>query len=208
MVDDSRPPARPRPYHHGDLREALLAASFELLAADGPEAFSVAGVARAVGVSTAAPYRHFNSRDDLLAAVATRAAALMRADLESALVAAGPDPGARFAAATAVYVRFTVTRGAGVQVVFAPDLPDPSGTLRQASQALVELMLGVAEDACRAPGGVATGLLGAQLALAHGFATLFRQRYYAGNGGGLDGVVERAARAGSMLLSGVVSPPH
>lgn len=58
-------------YHHGDLRTALLSASRELLARDGLEKLSLRAVARAAGVSSAAPYRHFKDKHQLLAAVAT-----------------------------------------------------------------------------------------------------------------------------------------
>ncbi len=57
-----------RPYHHGDLRAALLDAALELL--DDPEAFSLRAVARRAGVSPNAPYRHYEDKEALLAAVA------------------------------------------------------------------------------------------------------------------------------------------
>ena len=60
----------PRSYHHGDLRSALVAAAAALLERDGAEALSFRAVARAAGVSQAAPYNHFSGRDDLLATVA------------------------------------------------------------------------------------------------------------------------------------------
>jgi AcrR family transcriptional regulator len=60
----------PRGYHHGDLRSALVAAAAALLEQDGAEALSFRAVARAAGVSQAAPYNHFSGRDDLLATVA------------------------------------------------------------------------------------------------------------------------------------------
>lgn len=192
--------AAERPYHHGDLRAALLSASLELLAAHGLDGFSVAAAARAVGVSTAAPYRHFASREELLAAVATQAAKLVRAELQAQLVAAGADPSRRFTAATALYARLTVTRGAGVQVIFAPGLPDPDGCLKEAAGELMALMLGVAQDACGPE--TAGELLSAQLALAHGYATLYRQRYYASQEGALDALLARAARGGALLLAG------
>jgi AcrR family transcriptional regulator len=59
-----------RGYHHGDLRSALVAAAAELLERDGAEALSFRAVARAAGVSQAAPYNHFSGREDLLATVA------------------------------------------------------------------------------------------------------------------------------------------
>lgn len=59
-----------RGYHHGNLRAALIAATRELLAARGPQGFTLADAARRAGVSAAAPYRHFADRDALLLAVA------------------------------------------------------------------------------------------------------------------------------------------
>src|SRR5579863_6539240 len=60
-------------YHHGDLRTALIDAAVSLIAERGVRGFSLAEASRRVGVSSAAPYRHFADRDDLLAAVAVRA---------------------------------------------------------------------------------------------------------------------------------------
>ncbi|MGW4569396.1 TetR/AcrR family transcriptional regulator, partial [Streptomyces sp. NPDC004561] len=51
-----------RPYHHGDLRAALVQEAMALLAADGLAGFSVAKLARRLGVSSASPYRHFPDR--------------------------------------------------------------------------------------------------------------------------------------------------
>lgn len=61
---------RAKPYHHGNLREALLQAAIRLIAEVGPTAFTLREVARRAGVSHNAPYRHFHDRDDLMAAVA------------------------------------------------------------------------------------------------------------------------------------------
>lgn len=58
-----------RRYHHGDLRAALIEATIALLAERRAEDVSVADAARAAGVSTAAPYRHFRDKEDLLAQV-------------------------------------------------------------------------------------------------------------------------------------------
>ena len=59
-----------RGYHHGDLRAALLREATALLERYGPEGISFRAVTRAVGVSPNAPYNHFASRHDLLAAIA------------------------------------------------------------------------------------------------------------------------------------------
>jgi AcrR family transcriptional regulator len=80
MTDLGEPPRRDaaaangrgerRGYHHGHLREALIAATKDLLAQKGPQGFTLADAARVAGVSPAAPYRHFADREALLRAVA------------------------------------------------------------------------------------------------------------------------------------------
>ncbi|THD64379.1 TetR/AcrR family transcriptional regulator [Phenylobacterium sp.] len=62
--------AEARPYHHGDLRRALIDAASRLLEAEGPSALSLRAVAREAGVSPAAPYHHFKDKGELLEAVA------------------------------------------------------------------------------------------------------------------------------------------
>lgn len=61
---------RSTPYHHGNLRKALLDAGVALIGEVGPRGFTLREVARRAGVSHNAPYRHFPSKDDLLLAVA------------------------------------------------------------------------------------------------------------------------------------------
>jgi AcrR family transcriptional regulator len=62
--------AEARPYHHGDLRRALVDAARRILEAEGPSALSLRAVAREAGVSPAAPYHHFKDKAELLDAVA------------------------------------------------------------------------------------------------------------------------------------------
>src|SRR6185369_3293046 len=71
-------------YHHGDLRNALLAAGRALLAEGGTPALSLREAARRAGVSHAAPYRHFASREALLAAIAEGGFVALAAELERA----------------------------------------------------------------------------------------------------------------------------
>jgi AcrR family transcriptional regulator len=60
-------------YHHGDLREALVRAALREAERGGPESISLKALARQLGVSQPAPYRHFADRDALLAAVTAEA---------------------------------------------------------------------------------------------------------------------------------------
>src|ERR1700759_4947056 len=73
-----------RPYHHGDLREALISAAMSAVETGGPEALSLRDLAQSLGVSSAAPYRHFPDRKALLDEVAARGFA----DLDAAYRAA------------------------------------------------------------------------------------------------------------------------
>ncbi|MFO7551396.1 MAG: helix-turn-helix domain-containing protein, partial [Haliea sp.] len=58
-------------YHHGNLRAELLDTAVEELETQGVEALSLRALARGIGVSQTAPYRHFSDKGDLLAAMAT-----------------------------------------------------------------------------------------------------------------------------------------
>ena len=100
----------PRPgkgdrYHHGDLRAALIDTAIELIGERGVRDFSLAEASRRLGVAVSAPYAHFASRDDLLAAVAVRAFQLFHAALVPEMQKF-PDPAERLAAMTRGYVRF------------------------------------------------------------------------------------------------------
>lgn len=61
------------PYHHGNLRDALVEAAVDVVREGGPEALSLRELARRVGVSHAAAYRHFADREALIDVVADRA---------------------------------------------------------------------------------------------------------------------------------------
>ncbi len=61
--------AEHKPYHHGDLRRALLEAAMVIIERDGPGALTLRAVAREAGVSPAAPYHHFKDKGELLYAV-------------------------------------------------------------------------------------------------------------------------------------------
>ena len=58
-------------YHHGNLREALLDTAIERLREGGADNLSLRALARGIGVSQTAPYRHFEDKSELLAAMAT-----------------------------------------------------------------------------------------------------------------------------------------
>jgi len=95
-------------YHHGDLREALIQASYELVRRDGAENFALAEACRLAGVSTAAPYKHFKDRDEVLGLVVARGFDEMSSQSMAAVEAAGVGTLAGLAAMGRAYVRFAV----------------------------------------------------------------------------------------------------
>ncbi|MBO6754851.1 MAG: TetR/AcrR family transcriptional regulator [Roseibium sp.] len=70
-------------YHHGDLKGELIAAARSLIEMHGPDGFSMSDACRLAGVSTAAPYRHFSSKQDLLAAIAADGLKRLGEDMET-----------------------------------------------------------------------------------------------------------------------------
>src|ERR1700730_9715948 len=92
-----RRPSPPKPYHHGDLKRAFIDAALALVEEGGIEAVTVREAARGAGVSPGAPFRHFESRDALLTAVAEEAQRHFRGEIEAAQAEApAGDPLARF----------------------------------------------------------------------------------------------------------------
>jgi AcrR family transcriptional regulator len=77
--------ARRRNYHHGSLRRALIDAASSILQNEGVDALSLRAAARRAGVSQAAPYHHFENRDDLLAAVAAEGFNSLQEVMKSAM---------------------------------------------------------------------------------------------------------------------------
>jgi len=112
------------PYHHGNLREALLERAAEVVAEHGVEALSLRGLARDLGVSHAAPSRHFADRRALISELAKegfrRSVEAMREGAE----AAGPDPVARYRAIGRAYVRFACEKTALFRAIQHPEVRD------------------------------------------------------------------------------------
>jgi AcrR family transcriptional regulator len=98
------------PYHHGDLRNALVEVGLALIEKVGAEAFSLREVAREVGVSANAAYRHFEDKGALLMAIAVRGFERLSSRMQDAMLTARPKGAARsravarFNAAARAYV--------------------------------------------------------------------------------------------------------
>ncbi|RZU29569.1 TetR family transcriptional regulator [Streptomyces sp. BK022] len=124
-----------RPYHHGDLRAALLQSAEHTLREKGAAALSLRELARATGVSHAAPGRHFKDKQALLDALAL--AGYERLD-QALTTAAAATPGAdfeqRLTALARAYLGFAVDNPELLELMFArKHEPDSSGRLAAAA---------------------------------------------------------------------------
>ena len=108
-----------RPYHHGNLREALLEQAELTVRERGVQDLSLRELARDIGVSHGAPRRHFADRQALLDALAEAGFERLGAELRAALDAAGDDFRARLHAAATAYVHFAVQDAALLELMFA-----------------------------------------------------------------------------------------
>lgn len=115
--------ATPQPYHHGDLRRALIDTALELVTEEQDWAFSLREVARRAGVSHQAPYNHFPEKQDLLAAVAIVGFERLRDGMLRAM--AGIDaPEALIAVIGRTYVRLGLENPALYRLMFGPAIAD------------------------------------------------------------------------------------
>ncbi len=174
----SRDGGKRRGYHHGNLREALVAAALELIAEKGPAGFTFAEAARAAGVSAAAPYRHFRDRDALMADVARRGFERFGAELARAWDDGRPEPQRALHNMGRAYLAFARDQPAYYTAMFESQLPPDLdreqaqaaerafAVLRQAAEALAAEL---PKDK-RPPAGMMSLHI---WSLAHGIASLF-----------------------------------
>jgi AcrR family transcriptional regulator len=121
------PRPRKRAYHHGDLRRALLDHALALAAERGPDALTVREAARRAGVTEAAPYRHFRSKEALVAALAVEGFGVLLERTRVALARAPQRSLARLTALGVAYLRFAAEHPAHFRVMFGRDLARSHG---------------------------------------------------------------------------------
>jgi AcrR family transcriptional regulator len=126
-------------YHHGNLPAALVEAAIEVVAEVGVEALTLREVAHRVGVTHAAPYRHFKGKGVLLAAVAEEGFARLAAAIEAARQSQSP-----LSAAGAAYIRFACEHAALYRLMFAAE--ERTAGLRTASNALLSEIAAATRD--------------------------------------------------------------
>jgi AcrR family transcriptional regulator len=120
-----------RPYHHGALRPALLEAAEQALERDGPERLSLRAIARAAGVSHAAPAHHFGDLRGLLTALAAAGFQRFTQSLQEAATA----PEKPLQALGRAYVRFARTHPGLFLLMFRSTMLDGDNEGLQAAKA-------------------------------------------------------------------------
>ena len=165
-------------YHHGNLREALVATALRLIGERGPAGFAFAEVARAAGVSPAAPYRHFRDRDALVAEVARQGFERLADALGKAWDDGRPDPVRAIESCGRAYLEFGRREPAAYAAMFEATFPDADGAvLKAASDRAFGVLRSAADLACgkhRAPGRPPSLMVALHIwSMAHGVTSLF-----------------------------------
>ncbi len=157
-----------RPYRHGNLPNALRAAARTILDESGPEIVGLRETARRVGVSATAAYRHFSSKEDLLASVAAEGFRELTTAMEAA---DGPDPLIGLGLA---YVEFALKKKGLFRLMFGPILVERAKypALNEAANAAFACVQRVAGSAEGEEGEGATTSM-ATWGLVHGLSALF-----------------------------------
>lgn len=119
MADAERPADDERPYHHGDLREALLSAAEAELREKGVEGFTLRGCAKRAGVSHAAPAHHFRDANGLLTALAERGFRRFVETQRRRQAVASPEPREQYVASGLGYIDFALTEPALFRLMFS-----------------------------------------------------------------------------------------
>jgi AcrR family transcriptional regulator len=174
----SAAPVQPAaPYHHGDLRRALIDTALSMVTEEGAWNFTLREVARRTGVSHMAPYNHFEDKSALLAEVAALGFESLRTTMDAAARAQTRSTRKALAGTSVAYVRFGVEHPAHYRLMFGAELADKTRypNLLAASDATFAVLTGVLERG-QAAGQVRRELVRDQAvaawSLVHGLTTL------------------------------------
>lgn len=192
---------RPGPYHHGDLRRALVDAALQLVVDSGAKGLTLREAARQVGVSHAAVYRHFADKTELLRAVALEGVIGMRDAMQAAITGVD-DPVEAFRAFGVAYVMYAVEHPGHFRVMYGAEVDCDTGPLAEAKEEKMGMLIAGVE-ACQRAGVFTPGppepFAVVAWSLVHGLATLL-----------VDGVLQRTdlrandARAVAEQATGTV----
>jgi len=191
-----------QPYHHGDLKAALMTAALQLIDRHGVKGFSLKDAAASAGVSTAAPYRHFADKEALLDAIRGEGFGLFNASLVAAYAGA-ESARDKIVELGVAYVRFALEHPAHFQLMFSmkggegpPEEPGDASGFMLLVQAVAALHPGASSQ-------TRDDLVLVCWSLVHGFAMLQREGVFDATVGSGD-AEERLRRALSLLIERTV----
>lgn len=199
-----------RQYHHGNLRNALIEVAIPLLEAHGPATLSLREVAKAAGVSHAAPYRHFRDKTELLEEIAASGYdTLTRACLNAQRRYAG-DPAKQLVEAGIGYLMFVVEQPRVAHLMFGGmiALDACSESLRQASELAFQSLVGIVRAGVQAgvfKASPAEELTIAAWSMVHGLATLITSGMLGGIAGNRREVRRLGRQLAETLLHGMLA---
>jgi AcrR family transcriptional regulator len=191
-------PQRKVAYHHGDLKDALVDATREIIETQGLDQFTLRESARRAGVSHSAPAHHFGDKTGLLTELAVQSFEARIAQSEAYMAAAGADPMQRLKACGLAHIDYTIRHPRLHELCSRPGLtnrddPELQAVMNRMSQTLIATMSEVTGNALK-PEKEANPETLLALVVVHGFAALVN-----------DGVIladvpeaERPARARAM----------
>jgi AcrR family transcriptional regulator len=166
--------SKKRPYHHGDLRTALIEAALSLVEEHGVKGLALSDAARQAGVSVAAPYRHFKDKETLLAEIAAEGFVLFRDVLARAAQTHPKDKVQRLVEMGVAYVDFALEHRSHFKVMWESGIPKENypevGTV--AHQAYLLLEKAALDLLPGAPAGRQHALVAAAWSIVHGYASL------------------------------------
>jgi len=166
-------------YHHGDLRRVLLETAVRVVEHEGLSALSLQALSKRAGVSSGAPYHHFDSREQLLTAIAEQGFELLAAEMKrgAALAGGGADAASELRGLGAGYLRFALAHRGHFRVMFRPELQDHLADPREVPGEDSFEMLRACVERCQAQGLARAGdpmpLVLVAWAGVHGASTLW-----------------------------------
>jgi AcrR family transcriptional regulator len=187
----------------------VLSEALALIEERGHTDFTLREIARRIGVSHAAPYRHFEGRPAVLTELAASASLELAASVEAALAAAGEDLRGRFLAGGFAYVSYALEHPGSYKAMYAGEVDTEDAQVLAAKEKSFGLLLRFVEEAQRAgvfrPGD-SMALARPVWAMHHGLASLAAAGAFAAEGpGALRAIIDDAH---ARLLDGLlVSPP-
>jgi AcrR family transcriptional regulator len=166
--------SKQRPYHHGDLRAALIRAALQLVEQHGVKGLALSDAARLAGVSVAAPYRHFTDKEALLAEIAAEGFRLFRDALATASQSHPKDKVKRLVEMGVAYVEFALQHRSHFKVMWEGGISKEKypEVGRMAYEAYLLLEKAAKDLLPASPPGRQQTLVATAWSLVHGYASL------------------------------------